>query len=120
MAGEPTFSPNPAPSFSLSASHKPKIRMLNFGDGYIQRVRDGINNDPETIKLKWKNLTQAEHDTLWAFITARGGDQAFMYTVPWKASGNTEKKYIFLDYARERAEAGAYEIEAEIRQVFES
>ncbi len=120
MAGEPTFTPVVNPIFSLTDDHDPKIRMLKFGDGYIARVKDGINNDPEKMTLKWENLTQAEYTSIWAFITARGGDQAFLWTAPWLSSGNTQRKYVFTRYKREKKDANAYDIDATIEQVFEA
>jgi phage-related protein len=119
MAGEPTFVPPVAPSFGLEDQREPRIRVLQFGDGYMQRTRDGINHDQESMTWKWENLTFAEYSSIWGFFVARGGDQAFLYTVPWGTTGNVQKKYIALKYERSRDTAGAYNVRASVREVSE-
>ena len=34
-----------SPSYNISTSHSPRIKAIQFGDGYEQRLKDGINNN---------------------------------------------------------------------------
>ena len=59
----------------------PRIRRSVFGDGYEQRVQNGIN----AVAGEW-SLTFvrpiAEIDTIEAFLVARGGHESFAWTDP--------------------------------------
>lgn len=119
MAGEPTFAPPVAPAFPLNDAREPRILKSQFGDGYTGRVRDGINHDPMSNTWVWENLTYAEYTAIWDFFVARGGDQAFMYAVPWGEGSPTAKKWVSPKYERARSSANAWMVKAEVQQVFE-
>ena len=34
-----------SPSYNVSVSHAPSVKSISFGDGYEQRIKDGINNN---------------------------------------------------------------------------
>lgn len=113
------FTPSPAPSFPLSDAHKPKVDLVNFGDGYTQRVKSEINNDMEQITLTWENLTQTEFDTIWAFFVARGGVEPFTYTMPFSGAGSA-KLYFCSTFQRDKGDAGVYKITANLQQTVEA
>lgn len=75
-----------SPSFPLEDDREPRIRRIPYGDGYTSRVRDGINHQPGKETWEWENLTFAEYMAIWEFFAERGGDQAFLYAVPWGSS----------------------------------
>lgn len=114
-----TFTPPVAPSFPLEDAREPRVLRPAFGDGYAARVRDGLHHDLETISLKWENLTYAEYKPIWDFLVARGGDQAFNYTIPFDVgfSNGTQKIYTCPQYARTRPEAGSWMITATFKEV---
>jgi phage-related protein len=97
----------------------PRVNIAQFGDGAMQRSRDGINHNPETITLKWEHLTEVEATDIMEFFDDRGGNESFNYTLPWYASGNTLKVYICLKYGRHKESANDYMITAEWKEVFE-
>ncbi len=62
--------------------NKPTLKLLKaeFGDGYTQTSRDGINHRRRTLTLSWDKLLPWQKDEIVSFFEARGGDQAFWYT----------------------------------------
>lgn len=71
---------------SASLQAKPRVRLVTFGDGYQQRVADGINNAPRSWQLSFTR-PNAEADAIEAFFAARSGVEAFDWTPPYGAAG---------------------------------
>lgn len=93
--------------------------VAQFGDGYMQRAGDGINDKQEKWDIMYDNLTQANRDSLWVFI-----DQVKMFDViEWTAPGDlAEKKWIIDPETdiREQALAGAiYSVAFTLRRNFD-
>lgn len=86
-----TFTDTPA---SASLTVKPRIRTAQFGDGYEQRLADGINNAPRSWALTFAR-SNAEADVILAFFEARNGDEAFDWTPPYGAAG----KFVARDWS---------------------
>lgn len=64
---------------------EPKVSRAAFGDGYEQRVAQGINS----VSAEWSLTFIAEIsevDAIDSFLTARAGIEAFLWTDP---RGNT-------------------------------
>lgn len=70
------------PAWGTSLDKKPKILKAQFGDGYSQRTKDGINNNPGVWNLSLDEKTDVEADAIMAFLDARGGAEAFYWTPP--------------------------------------
>lgn len=58
----------------------PRMRTASFGDGYIQRVADGINNKPREWSLTFVR-PKAEIDAIESFIETNA-EVAFDWTDP--------------------------------------
>lgn len=114
MAGEPTFEPVVNPSFSIDDTRQPKLRMPEFGDGYSQTARDGMNHDPMQITLEWGNLSVEEHEDIWGFLSDRGGDEAFFYEMPFIGLA----KWTAPQYQRSFKEPDTVSIRALFKQSF--
>ncbi len=54
------------PDKTLNRSATPKVRVANFGDGYQQRIADGINSIGETYSVNFVNREKAVADDLLA------------------------------------------------------
>lgn len=74
-----TFTWSPAPGAAQQKT--PKVRTSQFGDGYQQRVGDGINTISRAWTLTFRRLT-ADVDAIDAFLTARAGVESFDWTPP--------------------------------------
>lgn len=57
-----------------------------FGDGYSQRVVNGLNNVRETWNVIFDNLTIADATTIETFIRDQEGVTSFDWTPPGEAS----------------------------------
>lgn len=58
-------------SLSTNYSSTARHRLVEFGDGYIQRTPLGINNPRRTISVTHDNLSASDADTLIYFYELR-------------------------------------------------
>ena len=56
------------PDKMLSRSTQPKVRVASFGDGYEQRLPDGINTLKETFSVSFNTRTKVEIDDIVTFF----------------------------------------------------
>jgi phage-related protein len=104
------------PDFSLNKKSEPRVRSTQFGDGYQQRLRYGLNTNPKSWDLRWTAKSNSDADAIEAFFDARGGAESFNWTPP--AGGGTGK-YICTSWNRELQYANINIITATFVQVFE-
>tara|TARA_B100001250_G_scaffold15210_1_gene13290 strand:- start:6033 stop:6629 length:597 start_codon:yes stop_codon:yes gene_type:complete len=77
------------PDKNFSISSTPRVRLQRFGDGYEQRLAEGINNRVDTFSPTFTNLPKAEIDDILAFFDTQGGITAFNFTYPDTNSTST-------------------------------
>ena len=70
------------PDKSLKRSSKPKVHLATFGDGYEQRLQDGINSINETYSVSFATRTKAEIDDIVGYLDSLKGVTAFNFTIP--------------------------------------
>lgn len=58
-----------------------KLKKADFGDGYSQVTRDGLNHIRRVVSLRWDVLTEAQADTIENWILGKGGDTPFLYAL---------------------------------------
>ncbi len=78
----PTFAPSIEPSPSTGRKTNYKLLKSEFGDGYTQTTRDGINHRRRQLTLSWNTLLDAQAWEIADFLEERGGDLDFYYTPP--------------------------------------
>lgn len=76
------FFPDIAPDYGLTKQSAPKLRKVQFGDGYEARIRFGLNQNPKTWNITWNNLTNAETLQVETFLDARADDGEAFYWRP--------------------------------------
>ena len=59
---------------NVGRSTKVNVTIAGFGDGYEQRVRNGINPKTETFNISFKAKTNNEAKALAAFFDNKTGD----------------------------------------------
>lgn len=113
-----TFEPPSSAPLDNGASRnmKPRVNMADFGDGFSQRSRMGINNNPWTRKFAWSNLTKIEKDYIDNFFEARGGVESFFYR---KIDESTARVYICTEWDVEDVDYNIYNISASFQQVYD-
>lgn len=107
-----TFSPPIDPSSGTKTKPVLKLKEADFGDGYTQTTRDGLNWIRLVTTLQWDILTQAQADAIEAFFMNQGGDTPFYYTL----RGDIVRKWTCKDWDRTRGEVN--KVSATIRQDF--
>ena len=74
------------PYNTLRVNRTPRVRRIQFGDGYQQRVADGIHNNPQRWSVSYERQRGVDIETLEAFFTGLGGVDAFQWTPPGESS----------------------------------
>lgn len=103
-----------APS-SYSESTKPRVRTVNFGDGYTQETPDGLNFKPKNFSLVWDMVFDDDKTTIVNFLEARGGYQTFNWLNP---SNNTTYKVKCREWNVDYVNPGIWRITATFNQKF--
>jgi phage-related protein len=74
------------PDFGVAAAYKPRVRVAQFGDGYQQRVADGINTATDRWSLTFAVRDDVEATAILDFLRARGAFEAFNWTPPTEST----------------------------------
>ena len=108
----PTFSPTVAPSYGSPKDKDFRISRADFGDGYSQRVGDGINVEREIWQLSWNMLTSLQASNISDFFDAREGTEAFAWLTP-----NAEtKNFTVQTYTKTPIANGLFSMAATLEQ----
>lgn len=81
------------PDKGFNRDDTPVLFTAKFGDGYEQRVANGINALDSSFSVSFNSRPKAEIDDIVAFFTSKGGVTAFNWTIPdtnGSENGNTE------------------------------
>ena len=63
-----------------------KVVSAKFGDGYQQRVGDGINSSPRSYSNTFQKK-RTDMDSIEAFLKTANGVDSFDWTPPFAAAG---------------------------------
>lgn len=102
-------------SYTPKLTRKPRVLTAQFGDGYSQRVGDGINSNPASWSLTFSARDKNEASAIVAFLDAQAGVTAFTWTDPT----GTTASYICQDYGMSRTSPLSYEVTATFTEVFD-
>lgn len=113
MATFPDYKPN----YSATKKSQPKIRVVQFGDGYQHRISWGLHQNPKEWTLSF-NVSEEDANIIEAFLDARAVDaQAFTWTPP---DSNTPYKWICPSWTREMFSYDRSKIEVTFQEVYEA
>lgn len=109
------------PDRSLTKTTTPKVRVSIFGDGYSQRIAQGINSLDQSFSVAFQNRTKAEIDDISTFLDTVKGVTAFNFTYPDTNSGGNEVtiKVICTTYSTTYANSDFYNLTATFDRVYE-
>lgn len=102
-----------SPAYGAALAVEPRVRVASFGDGYQQRVGDGINSQPRSWSLSFSQL-RANIDAIEAFLTAHAGVESFDWTPPTGAAG----KWICQSWSRAHSAKQVQAINCTFIEVF--
>lgn len=106
-----TFTWYPAPDARRSVAAR--VLSARFGDGYEQRIGDGINTMLAVWSLEFRGKSRTEMDEIEAFLVARAGVESFDWTDPAGVAG----KYLCREWRRVELGVGRVNITADFEQV---
>ena len=101
----------------LSRVVKHRVLTAKFGDGYEQRVRDGINTKDDEFTANFNNRTSTEANNLAAFFDRQAG-KSFTLTITDYA-GDTAIKVVCDTYTLTYVQTTAHSINCNFRRVYE-
>ena len=109
------------PDRNLTKTSKPRVLKATFGDGYEQRLIDGINNIVQSFSISFNNREKEEIDDIIAFFDSKNGVTAFNYTYPDTnaAGGERTVKVVCEDYNLTYTNSEFYGCTATFRRVYE-
>ena len=109
--------PSIEPSYGFTKSQTPLKQVVKLGDGYEQRLKVGLNQNPFQLSVAFNNITETDADTIETFLTARADDNAsFDFTAPGESAS---KKYICDSHRKVIRFPNRASITCEFREVFE-
>lgn len=81
------------PSYSTSLDQQPRISEATFGDGYVQAIGDGINNNPKKWSINFNAVPLTDATTILAFFTTNNtAATPFDWTAPDGVAGRYKCK----------------------------
>jgi phage-related protein len=107
--------PDIKPLYQLPVSKTFRILRNDFGDGYSQRAADGLNYELNDF-IYDVIVNQTDATTIIDFLDARGGYEAFDYTLPRET---TAKKFSCKQYTRTPIGPSTDQIQATFTQEYD-
>jgi len=86
-----------APAYNINISHQPRILSIQMGDGYEQRMPDGLNHDILQFQLAFDKRKEKEATAIIHFLAARQGYKAFYFKTP--SPYGVVKKFVCKDWS---------------------
>tara|TARA_R100001510_G_scaffold9547_1_gene7344 strand:- start:10243 stop:10614 length:372 start_codon:yes stop_codon:yes gene_type:complete len=107
-----------APDFGLSKSNAPKTFVSSLGDGFEHRTTIGLNQNPKTFILTFKNISLADANILTNFFDDRAEDgDNISYTIPTESA---PMKFVLEGgYTKTDDYANLATVKVKFRQVFD-
>ena len=106
----------------LSRKTKHNVLTAKFGDGYEQRVLDGINTKQDQFSISFNNRPSAEVNLIAAFLDDNAG-KSFDFVITDKfSSGNLTTstiKVVCDDYSINYGHTTSHNLSCELRRVYE-
>ena len=116
------FSNAVQPDKQFTRTNNPRVHLVQFGDGYEQRLQNGINSLNQEISVSFATRPKAEIDDLVAFFESLAGVTKFRFDIADTNAGSGtetikvvcstwEQKWEYDDY---------YTLDATFRRVYEA
>jgi phage-related protein len=108
------------PSYDANIRNTPKIIINQFGNGYEQRINDGINNNLINFILRFDNRNEQETVSILHFLGQRNGKESFVYNLPTiyaKDPLNLKTRFTCMNWESIYASYNNYQISCEFREV---
>lgn len=112
------------PDKSMSKQSAPKVLVASFGDGYEQRIADGINTLAETYSLSFATRTKEDIDDIVLFLDTQKSVSKFILTLPdsnnTTRTGERDVKVVSTGYSTTYDYDNFYSLSLSLKRVFEA
>jgi phage-related protein len=112
------------PDKSMSKTSAAKVLAMSFGDGYEQRIADGINSLSETYSLSFKTRPKADIDDIVLFLDTQKSVSKFLFTMPdtnnTTRTGEKDVKVVSTGYSLTYDYDNFYSLTLSLKRVFEA
>ena len=102
-----------SPDYGASTKKAPRVRVAAFGDGYQQRVGDGINPIARSMSVQF-NRTVAEIGAIDDFLSELRGTASFAWTPAYGYPG----KWTCSEWSTSEIEFGTQSLSATFEEIF--
>jgi len=111
-----------APDKGFTRKTTPKVHLAQFGDGYEQRIVNGINSLAEDFSISIANRPKDEVDDIVDFFESKAGATAFDYTFSNSNEAGSEQtvKVVCSDWTMTWAYDDFYSLNCTFRRVYEA
>jgi phage-related protein len=114
-------SSNAVPDKTMTRKSAPKVLKAVFGDGYEQRVVNGINNIHETYSVSFRGREKVFIDDVIDFLDTKAGVTKFPFIIPDTNSGGEQTVQVVCDdYSTNFEHDDFYSLTATFRRVYEA
>ena len=112
------------PDKSMTKTSAPKVLSVSFGDGYEQRIADGINSLRETYSLSFKTRPKADIEDIVVFLDTKKNVSKFLFTMPdtnnTTRTGEKDLKVVSTGYSLTYDYDNFYSLTLSLKRVFEA
>lgn len=110
------------PDKGMSKKNEPVIFRAEFGDGYEQRIANGINNLKQEFGVSFATRPKAEIDDIVGYFESTNGVTAFDFTfADTNESGNEETVKVYVaNFEQKWDYDDYYTLTATFRRVYEA
>ena len=81
------------PSYNSQLQMKPASNVIKFGNGYEQRIADGINNNLQKFNLNFEGRDKNETRAIAHFLHKRKGVDSFFFDAPFPYNFDGSQSY---------------------------
>lgn len=107
-------------SYNAKIDNKPRIRYNQFGNGYQQRIPDGLNTNLVEFNLTFENRSELETVSILYFLRQRNGQESFIYNLPTiysKSSTDLSTRFICPEWGSSYISYNNYTIDCKFIEV---
>ena len=108
------------PSYNARIINKPTIKKIKFGNGYEQRIIDGVNEKLKEISLVFENRSEKETVSILHFLDQRNAQESFIYNIPtiyFKSTNSLSSRFVCPEWSSSYISYNNYSIEVKLEEV---
>ncbi|HII3710072.1 TPA: phage tail protein [Pasteurella multocida] len=104
-----------APQWGMEMKKKPRVNTLSFGDGYEQRIPQGINNNLRVYSVSFSGSEELINE-IDKFLNDHGAVKSFL----WTPYNSTQQGYFKCEEWGVSHKTGFFTLSAEFKEVIGS